>query len=185
MSSMAQSLIFVGILLLIFAGIGVAVVYGLRAIRKLLFGKESSNNYSHNENYWTHSNQNMPQGNFYQNQSVRTNYQPMIFCPACRSNNVSVQVVQENQGSVTNTKTNATYKRKGHGFLWWLFIGWWWWIVDLLMWVYFFWLRLIVAIVKLRKYTKTETSTSFTNNNITYRKICTCQNCGKAWIMNL
>ena len=185
MSSMAESLLYTGLLLLVFAGIGVAVVYGLRAIRKLLFGNKSSNNYSQNENYWTQSNRNMPQGNYYQNQPVRTNNQPTIFCPVCRSNIVSVQVVQENQGSVTSTKTNATYKRKGHGLLWWLFIGWWWWMIDLYIWVFFTIPRLIFAIIRSKKYKKTETSTSFTNNNITYKRICTCQNCGNAWIMNL
>ena len=110
------------------------------------------------------------------------NYQSMLVCPRCHSNYVSVQIVQENQGSVTNTKTKATYKRKGHGLLYWLFIGWWFWIIDLFLWIFCTIPRLIIEIIRPKKYKKKEQSKSVTNNQIAYKKICTCQNCGNAWI---
>lgn len=118
-------------------------------------------------------------------QAYYQNYQPMLVCPRCRSNLVSVQIVQENQGSVTNTKTKATYKRKGHGLLYWLFIGWWFWIIDLFLWIFCTIPRLIIEIIRPKKYKKKERSKSVTNNQIAYKKICTCQNCGNAWITNM
>ena len=59
-----------------------------------------------------------------------------LTCPRCRSNNVSVQVVQENRVGTTTTRTKGSIKEKGHGLLWWFIIGWWWKIVDLFIWFF-------------------------------------------------
>lgn len=110
-----------------------------------------------------------------------------ITCSRCGSNNVQVQVIQENQGGSTITKTTGKMKEKRHGLLWWLFIGWWWWMVDLCFWVFAFPYRLIVGLFakvffpRKKKYTTTSTSVSSTSNRIVYKKVCTCQNCGYSW----
>ena len=103
-----------------------------------------------------------------------------MVCPKCGSENVNIQMLQENRGSVTKTKTK--YKT-GHGCLWWLAIGWWWWMVDLLFWLFAFIPRLIVAIIvgMRKKRVGESTSTSVTINNIKYKKICLCQTCGHKW----
>ncbi len=105
-----------------------------------------------------------------------------IRCQQCGSENVNVQVMQENTGNTTVTKTKATYKQKKHGLLWWLFIGWWFWIIDIFLWIFLFPFRAIYAIVRKKKYVKKETSVSTGKNQMVYRKICTCQRCGYAWI---
>lgn len=108
-------------------------------------------------------------------------------CPKCGGNNVNVQVVQENRGGTTITKTKGSMKEKGHGLLWWLFIGWWWKIVDLCIWFFAFFPRLIVHIIgsavfpKKKKYKTESTSVTHTTNKIVYKKICTCQSCGASW----
>ncbi len=47
-----------------------------------------------------------------------------MVCPKCGSENVDVNVQQENNGSTTISKTKSKYKEKGHGCLWWLLVGW-------------------------------------------------------------
>lgn len=106
-----------------------------------------------------------------------------IVCSSCGSDNVNVQVIQENQGGTTITKTKGTIKEKGHGILWWVLVGWWWWMVDLIMWICFFLPRLIIAIIfpKKKKYKTESVSVAKTSNKVVYKKVCTCQNCGNSW----
>ena len=108
-----------------------------------------------------------------------------LFCPVCGSEDISQQVFQENLGSRTITQTTSKYKEAGHGCLWWLLIGWWWWIVDVFLWIFAFWPRLMVAIFvtpfKKKKYKGKETSVTETVNDVAYRTVCTCKNCGHTW----
>lgn len=104
-----------------------------------------------------------------------------MVCPNCGSENVTVQVVQENSGSITTTKTKSKYKEAGHGCLWWLLIGWWWWIVDLFLWIFAFFPRFLVQLFKKKKYKGTSTSTAVTTNSVSYKTICLCQDCGNRW----
>lgn len=107
-------------------------------------------------------------------------------CPVCHSQNVSVQVVQEQTGSKTVSRTRSKYKEKGHGILWWICIGWWWWAVDLCLWFFAFFprliLRLFAAPFKKKKYEGQATTTATTKNIVKYRKAFTCQDCGHAWM---
>ena len=109
----------------------------------------------------------------------------ILTCPACAGTNVDTQIFQENLGSETVTHTKSKYKQKGHGCLWWLFIGWWWWIVDLLLWVFFFVPRLIIRLFaapfKKKKYKGSSTSVAVSNNRISYKSICLCKDCGNSW----
>ncbi len=108
-----------------------------------------------------------------------------MVCPKCQSENVKGEAFQEQTGTVTIIQTKSKYKEKGHGILWWLCIGWWWWIVDLTLWVCFFVprliLRLFAAPFKKKKYIGTSTAVSKTENDIKYKTICICQNCGHRW----
>lgn len=108
-----------------------------------------------------------------------------LFCPVCGSEDITQQVFQENSGSRTITQTTSKYKESGHGCLWWLCIGWWWWFVDLCLWIFAFWPRLILRLFaspfKKKKYKGSETSVSTTVNDVTYRTVCTCKNCGHTW----
>lgn len=98
-------------------------------------------------------------------------------CPKCGSNNVNIQTFQENRGSITNTKSK--YKEKGHGILWWIFIGSWWWIIDLFLWIFLFIPRLLIRLGRKKKVVGK--STSVTVNNIAYANVYTCQDCGHTW----
>lgn len=80
-----------------------------------------------------------------------------MVCPKCKSQNVNVQAVSETQ-----------LKRKHHGIIWWLCIGWWW---VPIWWLFFTLPALIVAIFRPRKY-KTKT---------VHKSMCVCQDCGHAW----
>lgn len=106
-------------------------------------------------------------------------------CPNCGKNSVSVQIVQEERGKTQISKTKSKYKEKGHGLLWWLLIGWWWWIVDLSLWVCFFLprliLRLFAAPFKKKKYTGESTTIVSEKNDIGYKKMFVCQECGHSW----
>ena len=108
-----------------------------------------------------------------------------MVCPKCHSENVRVNTFQEQHGSTTVSKGKTKYKEKGHGCLWWLLIGSWWWIVDLLLWIFFFFprliLRLFAAPFKKKKYTATSSTVEQTYNQISYKTICVCQNCGNRW----
>lgn len=103
-------------------------------------------------------------------------------CPKCGSTNVQVQTFQENTGSKTVTKHRFKAAEKGHGFFWWLFIGWWWWMIDLMLWICLFPFQLIYhSFYKRKKYKGSGKSVSTTRNEIGYRTVCVCQNCGKRW----
>jgi len=88
---------------------------------------------------------------------------------------------QENNGSTTVSKSKTIYKKKGHGCLWWLFIGSWWWMIDLMLWFFLTVPRLLFQIFKKKKYKAVSKGTATTTNNITYKSICLCKNCGYHW----
>lgn len=98
-------------------------------------------------------------------------------CPKCGSNDIETQTFQENQGSVSSTK--SLYAQKKHGVLWWICIGWWLWMIDLFIWIFLFVPRLIVQLCKKKKYVGK--STTATKNVITYKTVCTCKNCSYHW----
>jgi len=100
-----------------------------------------------------------------------------MVCPKCGSSNVNIQTFQENKGSITHTKSK--YKEKKHGILWWLFIGWWWWVIDLILWIFLFIPRLLLRLGRKKKYVGK--STSITVNDISYKNVYTCQDCGNTW----
>ena len=102
-------------------------------------------------------------------------------CPVCGSGNVDIQVHQENKGAWTASKTKSKYKQKGHGCLWWLFFGWWWWIIDLMLWITIFPIRLLVQIFKRKTYVGNGTTTGYTKNKISYRTVFLCKDCGHHW----
>lgn len=108
-----------------------------------------------------------------------------MYCKKCGATNIYTEVFQEQTGGKTITKTKSKYKEVGHGCLWWLLIGWWWWIVDLFLWVFAFLprliLRLFAAPFKKKKYVDKSTSISSTKNQIRYKTIYVCQNCGYRW----
>lgn len=106
---------------------------------------------------------------------------PHFYCPKCGSSQIETKVFQENSGGTTVTETKSVYKQKGHGCLWWLFIGWWWWMVDLMLWIFLFIPRLICQLCKKKKYKGKSTSVSQTTNDIKYKTVLVCKNCGNTW----
>ena len=108
-----------------------------------------------------------------------------IYCPNCGSNNVQVSTMQENRGSRTFSRTKTKSRRQGHGLFWWLFIGWWWWMVDLFLWIFAFFPRLILRLFaggwKKDKRIEKSRTIARTSNDIRYVTVCTCQNCGNSW----
>lgn len=102
-------------------------------------------------------------------------------CPKCGGTNVDIQLHQETIGGNTVTTTKSRYKQKGHGCMWWLFIGWWWWIVDIMLWIFIFPIRLLVQLFKKKKYVGKSTSASATKNEIKYKTVCLCKSCGHHW----
>lgn len=79
-----------------------------------------------------------------------------MVCPKCKSENVNVQVV------------NEVKIKKGHGFIWWICIGWWW---VPCKWFFFTIPALILAIFGHRK-------TTVKNKQVSK---CVCQACGNVW----
>lgn len=104
-----------------------------------------------------------------------------MICSKCGSEHVTIQTFQENLGAKTVAKTKTKYKEKGHGCAWFLLIGWWWWIVDLMLWIFLFLPRFCVQLFKKKKYKGKSISISNTVNDIKYKTVCTCQNCGHSW----
>lgn len=74
-------------------------------------------------------------------------------CKKCGSEKVSVQAV-------------AMVRTKGHGLIYWLFVGWW---LEPFMWLLFFLPWLIVKIFRPKKITSKT------------RSMAVCQSCGKSW----
>ena len=111
-----------------------------------------------------------------------------MLCPNCGSDKIQVQTLQENLGTTTVSKTKSKYKEKGHGFFWWITIGWWWWIVDLFIWFVAFVPRLILQLFinahKRKSYKGKSSTVEQSVNHIKYVTICTCQNCGNSWKVN-
>ena len=103
-------------------------------------------------------------------------------CPKCGSENVEVKLYKEKSGSTTVTTTHSKYNEKGHGFLWWVTIGWWWWIVDLCIWIFAFIPRLAIQLSKKKKYVGSSASTSRTVNDTVYRSVCVCKDCAYNWV---
>ena len=110
-------------------------------------------------------------------------------CKKCGSENVDTQFFREDLGSSTISKSKSSEKSKtkelGHGFLYWLFLGWWIWIFKLVFWIVFFIPMAILRLLR-RKKTKTnstskETSVETTVNRIEYRTLYTCRDCGYVW----
>lgn len=80
-----------------------------------------------------------------------------MYCPKCGTQNVSIQMVTENQ-----------LKTKHHSFLYWLIIGWW---LHLLLW---FFLTIPMILLKLFGGKKQKIVTQ-------HRCVKICQNCGFIW----
>ena len=80
-----------------------------------------------------------------------------MVCPKCKSENVTIQVVNE-----------VKLKNKHHGIIWWLIIGWWWVPVKWL----FLTVPALLALIFIPRRKKAK--------NIT-RKKCVCQNCAYMW----
>ena len=106
---------------------------------------------------------------------------PGITCPKCGSTLIDSQLFQETTGSATVTSTTSRYKQQGHGCLWWLLIGWWWWIVDLFLWIFAFFPRLLFQIFRRKKYRGSAKSVTSTTNQIGYKTLFLCKNCGERW----
>lgn len=109
-------------------------------------------------------------------------------CPHCGGNNVTVQIVQEDRGSRTVSHTTSRYREQRHGCLWMLTIGWWWWFVDLLIWIFAFipraFAHLLYHVGRKRKYKGKSRTVTTTRNDISYKNICVCQDCGYNWTGN-
>lgn len=74
-------------------------------------------------------------------------------CPKCKSENVNVQIVSE-------------VRKKRHGIIYWLLIGWW---LEMIMWLFLTLPWLIVKILKPTRY----------KSKITKQAVC--QSCGYSW----
>ena len=104
-----------------------------------------------------------------------------VFCPKCHSANVSVQTFQEQRQSVTTGVSTTNIVEKKHGCAWWLFVGWWWSIIKGIFWIVAFIPMAIIRAGRRRKYTGTTKTINTTINNIDYKVIYTCHNCGNIW----
>ena len=104
-----------------------------------------------------------------------------LTCPKCHSTNISVQTFQEQKKSVTTGVSSSNIKEKRHGFIWWLFVGWWWSIIKGILWIVAFIPMAIIRAGRRKKYTATTKSVNTTVNQLEYRVVCTCQNCGNIW----
>ena len=80
-----------------------------------------------------------------------------MICPHCNSARVSVQMVSE-----------VHQRRKYHGVLWWLFIGWWWLPIK---WLFFTLPALIVKLLVPKRYETT----------VSHKSVFVCQDCGYHW----
>ena len=95
-----------------------------------------------------------------------------MVCPNCGSENVNVQ--REQTGTV-GTFTNTVYvqqAKKGHGCLYWLFIGWWW-LPMYWMCIGWWWKPLFSR--------KKRGGLGFRADKTLNRTVGICQNCGYTW----
>jgi len=102
-------------------------------------------------------------------------------CPKCHSTRVSVQTFQEQKQSVTTGVSTTNIVEKKHGCAWWLFIGWWWVIIKGFLWIIAFIPMAIIRAGRRRKYQGITKTVNTTINNIDYKVVCTCHNCGNIW----
>lgn len=104
-----------------------------------------------------------------------------MVCPKCRCEHVDVQVFQENRGSKTQSQTNFQFNEKGHGVLWWIFIGWWWIFIKLILWICFFPFMAVMRLGRKKKYKGSSDGQISTQNQIGYRCVFLCKDCGHSW----
>lgn len=104
-----------------------------------------------------------------------------LCCPSCGSSSVDAQLYQENKGSKTKSKTKSVYRQKGHGCLWWAFIGWWWWMFDLILWVLIFPIRFLIQLFKKKTYVGEASTKGSTKNRVSYKTVYLCKDCGHHW----
>lgn len=107
--------------------------------------------------------------------------QKTLVCPNCGSDDISIETFQENVGTTTVSNQKFRFKQKGHGILWWLLIGWWWWMIDLVLWICIFPVRLLAQIFKKKKYKGSATTVSQSINEVVYKKVFICHSCGHSW----
>lgn len=108
--------------------------------------------------------------------------QPAALCPQCGSGNITFKVFQEKAGTTTVSRTKSKYKEQKHGCLWWLCIGWWWWIIDLFLWIFAFPFRAIIALTRKKRYKGASTTVEQKINQVSYKTLCLCGNCGNTWV---
>jgi len=116
-----------------------------------------------------------------QDQPIDRMQKKALSCPNCGADDISIETFQENLGTTTVSSQKFKFKQKGHGLLWWLFVGWWWWMIDLILWLCFFPFRLLAQIFKKKKYKGKATTVSQSVNEVVYKKIYTCRSCGNSW----
>jgi len=105
-----------------------------------------------------------------------------MVCPKCQSEHIDVQVFQENRGSETQSQTNFQFKEKGHGVLWWICIGWWYVpFIKLPLWLIAFPFMAVMRLGRKKKYQGSATGRSSTQNQIDYRRVFLCKDCGHSW----
>ncbi len=106
-----------------------------------------------------------------------------VFCPECGSCHVDVQVFQEYLGSKTKEVTKSRHEevKKKHGIFWWLFIGWWWIIIKALLWIFAFIPMALLRIGRRKTYEGQAAGKSTVKNEIRYKKIYVCKDCGYDW----
>ena len=80
-----------------------------------------------------------------------------MVCPKCNSEDVNVQVVTETQ-----------LKRKYHGAIWWICLGWYWVPIK---WLFFFFPALIVKIFAPKRQ----------KLKAVHKGMAVCQNCSYVW----
>ena len=102
-------------------------------------------------------------------------------CPKCGSENVTSQTFQENLGTSTISKTKSRTKTVGHGVLYWIFLGWWIWLPKLILWIIAFPFMLILRLFRKKKTKGSSTTVESTVNNIQYKTVYTCADCGNSW----
>lgn len=103
-----------------------------------------------------------------------------LTCPKCGSKNVETSLQQENHGSTTITKSKSVSK-SGHGCLWWIFVGWWLTLIDAIVWVVAFPVRLCIQLFKRKKVKTRGTSVTQEVANVEYKTLCLCKDCGHHW----
>lgn len=115
------------------------------------------------------SNQSNMQSN---NQAINTNISGR-HCPKCGSNNISFQ--RETMGTFGGAYTSIS---KGHGCLYWMFVGWWFWIFKFMWELLKFCCTGGLSLLFKKKKAGAKTISASKNIN---RTVAVCQNCGHSW----